>query len=251
MERIKTNIKGLDELIDGGIPKGFIVLLSGSPGTGKTIFGLNYIYNGANDFDQVGLYVSFEQKPDDIREQAKQFKMTELEKLEQEGKVIIKCFPIHDINKDTVADIIIMAKENNAQRIVIDSLSALSINAPMLAVSSNFIMGDILTKENSHFFSPSDLKKNFIYKFINEIKMINGTALLIGEDTDQKSSSHDISEFACDGVINLKRNSVGEEISRTIHFDKLRLSNINVAMKEYEITSNGIEIINNNLEEGF
>jgi len=46
VERIVTGIAGLDEILGGGIPKRNVVLLSGGPGTGKSIFGQQYLYNG-------------------------------------------------------------------------------------------------------------------------------------------------------------------------------------------------------------
>ncbi|MEB3825270.1 MAG: KaiC domain-containing protein, partial [Desulfurococcales archaeon] len=46
MERVKTGIPGLDELLYGGIPKRNVVLVSGGPGTGKTIMSQQYIFNG-------------------------------------------------------------------------------------------------------------------------------------------------------------------------------------------------------------
>ena len=45
-DRVKTGVSGFDELVEGGIPKGFNVLITGLPGTGKTIFGLQYLYTG-------------------------------------------------------------------------------------------------------------------------------------------------------------------------------------------------------------
>ena len=46
LERVKTGIYGLDELIEGGLPKDSITLVSGNSGTGKTTLSLQYLYNG-------------------------------------------------------------------------------------------------------------------------------------------------------------------------------------------------------------
>ncbi|MEM5815302.1 MAG: ATPase domain-containing protein, partial [Candidatus Aenigmatarchaeota archaeon] len=46
IERIKTLIPGFDELVNGGIPKRNVVLLSGGPGTGKSIFAQQFVFNG-------------------------------------------------------------------------------------------------------------------------------------------------------------------------------------------------------------
>jgi KaiC/GvpD/RAD55 family RecA-like ATPase len=51
-----------------------------------------------------------------------------------------------------------------------------------------------------------------------------------------------ISEFICDGLFNLEMNAIGEEINRTIHFVKLRMTNIGSAMKNFELTNQGIVV---------
>ena len=57
MERIKTGIPGLDDLMDGGIPKGSMILVSGPAGTLKTMISSQFIYRGAKEFDEAGVYV--------------------------------------------------------------------------------------------------------------------------------------------------------------------------------------------------
>ncbi|MFO7710227.1 MAG: ATPase domain-containing protein [Candidatus Woesearchaeota archaeon] len=239
MNRIPTRIKGFDELVQGGFPEHSIVLLSGSPGTGKSIFGMEYVYKGALHYGDVSMYVSFEQSPKDLREQAKQLGFSEIERLEQEGTVILSCIPVNDINKDSVYQIITTAREAGAKRLVVDSLSALSINAPVYASSEGMAMQDVVG--NNTILSPpiigDDIKKNFIYRFVSEVKNIPTTALLISEIPENASrlSSDGVSEFAADGVVVLKKNTIGEEVNRTLHLEKMRLTKIGAAMKEFDI----------------
>lgn len=49
IEGVQTGIPGFDEILNGGIPKRNVVLLAGGPGTGKSIFGYQYLYNGLLD----------------------------------------------------------------------------------------------------------------------------------------------------------------------------------------------------------
>ncbi|MBS3065685.1 hypothetical protein J4229_01425 [Candidatus Pacearchaeota archaeon] len=72
-ERIPTGIKGFDELVQGGFPRNSSVLICGGPGTGKTIFGMEYIINGATKYKEKGLYITFEQRAESLRGQALQF----------------------------------------------------------------------------------------------------------------------------------------------------------------------------------
>ena len=84
MDRVKTGIPGFDELIEGGIPKGFNVLLVGQPGAGKTIFGLQYLVNGAMQGEN-GLYISLDSPNEMVKSQGRRFGW-DIDKLEREGK---------------------------------------------------------------------------------------------------------------------------------------------------------------------
>jgi len=61
---VKTGITGLDSILSGGIPRGNIILLEGSIGTGKTTLGVEFIYRGASEFGEPGIIVLFEVSPD-------------------------------------------------------------------------------------------------------------------------------------------------------------------------------------------
>src|SRR5204862_7054779 len=54
VDLIKTGIAGLDDILFGGIPRGNVVIVTGAPGTGKTILGLEFIYRGVHEFDEPG-----------------------------------------------------------------------------------------------------------------------------------------------------------------------------------------------------
>src|SRR5215472_10344278 len=68
-ERVPTGIPGLDSLIDGGFPKGRSILITGEPGTGKTILSLQFLVEGLARGEK-GIYVAADEGPMDILEQA-------------------------------------------------------------------------------------------------------------------------------------------------------------------------------------
>jgi len=61
-----TGIRGLDEITRGGLPRGRPTLVSGGPGTGKTLMGMEYLVRGAVEYDEPGVFVSFEERPVDL-----------------------------------------------------------------------------------------------------------------------------------------------------------------------------------------
>ena len=62
--RIETGIPGLDEVLLGGIPKGNLIVVEGPAGSGKTLLGAEFIYQGITQFGEPGIIVVFETSPD-------------------------------------------------------------------------------------------------------------------------------------------------------------------------------------------
>ncbi len=83
--RVRTGIKGLDEVLNGGIPAGALTLLSGGPGTGKTMLGLEFLVRGAEQ-GHPGIMLTFEEREADLRSYACGFGW-DIETLEKEGSL--------------------------------------------------------------------------------------------------------------------------------------------------------------------
>lgn len=66
IDKAATGINGLDEITYGGLPKGRPTLLCGSAGCGKTLFSMTFLYNGATQFNEPGVFIAFEEQPDDL-----------------------------------------------------------------------------------------------------------------------------------------------------------------------------------------
>ena len=231
-EITQTGIAGLDQLIGEGFPLGSTILLSGTPGTGKTIFALEYLINGINKFDENGLYVTFEEKIENLRAQASQFGW-DLEKMEKEGKLKVLQIHASEITKNVVKEIIELAKENNVKRLVIDSLSTLSINIPTTYTNVN--------EMNEYTI------KRFIYAFVDELKqhLKEVTTLMISQTMNDSDLSRDnISEFICDGIIHITFESMGGEFSRRLVVRKMRQRKNDEDIHPLEISKEGIKVHN-------
>ena len=73
VQKLATGIEGFDDVCHGGLPIGRSTLISGTSGTGKTVFSLHFLYNGIKDFDEPGIFVTFEESPLDILRNAASF----------------------------------------------------------------------------------------------------------------------------------------------------------------------------------
>lgn len=245
--RVKTGIKGFDELVQGGLPAGFTVLVTGTPGTGKTLFTLEYLYNGASKFRERSMYVTFEQNLDDIRKQAKLVGL-DLKKFESNGLLTLIYIPIVELNAETIGRIKKEAIKRKVKRLVIDSLSTLSINAPIYSPIKDLALRDIMNYKA--FFSPPILGefvvKRFIYSFIDELKQIGCTTLIISESPEKGDylSRDTVSEFLSDGVLLLTFESMGGEFPRSLLIRKMRGTKHSVDIHPIEVGTKGLVIHN-------
>src|SRR3982751_2506146 len=66
LPKARTGIAGLDEITGGGLPKGRPTLICGGPGCGKTMFAMEFLVRGATEFQESGVFMSFEETADDL-----------------------------------------------------------------------------------------------------------------------------------------------------------------------------------------
>ncbi len=102
MERVKTGIPGLDEMLHGGLLPQTATLVEGAPGTGKTTLGMQFIYYGIVEYNEPGIILTFEQFPSQFYRDAANFGW-DFRRLEEEGKLrIIMSSPevsLHDLQR--------------------------------------------------------------------------------------------------------------------------------------------------------
>jgi KaiC/GvpD/RAD55 family RecA-like ATPase len=142
MEFVRTGIDGVDGLFSkNGYPSGNAVLVLGGPGSGKSIFGMQYLYKGATVYGEPGIYVTLEETPQKIERNMEAFGW-DISRLTDEGKILIidATTPrIQEADSDVVRsglgmDNLIknlkdMISKSGAKRVVIDSLSLMAFQS--------------------------------------------------------------------------------------------------------------------------
>jgi KaiC/GvpD/RAD55 family RecA-like ATPase len=265
-ERVSTGIPGLDGLMEGGIPKGFNVLLVGLPGTGKTIFGLQYVVNGAMNGEN-GIYVSLDSPNELIKSQARLFGW-DVDTLEKEGKLTFLKIPL-DKPKINLFDILEEeVKAANAQRLVFDSLADFAINIdqfvtplsysgpPPLQSSEdqddmqkdksyrNFVMPTLDQDPKGRIFYKGHSEKRVSYLLINELLKLGTTNIIItdAKDEDHASTVDGVSEYVCDGVVAVYNQLIGAKRERTMTILKMRNTDHSKYVHDFEFGKNGITV---------
>jgi KaiC/GvpD/RAD55 family RecA-like ATPase len=220
IERIKTGIGGFDELVQGGFPRNYTILISGSPGTGKTIFALQFLYHGARDGEKC-IYVSFDQNTEDLILQGEMFGW-ELRPLMQNGTLRLISMDIKDVKID---DLLNEIRNGGYKRVVLDSLSAILLHP--IAWKDMDVPYIFTGKLDELIPDPQNLmvaSRVLLNKILAEIKKLDCTSILISELTEgSKGLSRDtISEFLADGVITLHYLIMGATPGRNLIIRKMR-----------------------------
>jgi circadian clock protein KaiC len=124
---VQTGIAGFDAILEGGIPRGNVILVEGAIGTGKTTMGVEFIYRGASRFEEPGIIVVFEVSPEKIIRDALRFGW-DLRELERTERLRI-VFTTRDVLRQELqqADSVLLeeAAKIGARRIFVDGVARL------------------------------------------------------------------------------------------------------------------------------
>jgi circadian clock protein KaiC len=125
---IKTGIAGLDDVLHGGIPQSNMILVQGAAGTGKTLLGVEFIYQGVTQHNEPGIIVMFETNPDKLIRDAAQFGWN-LEELQTKNQLKVIFTNPHVLESELRSPnslLLATANEMGARRIFIDGIGLLS-----------------------------------------------------------------------------------------------------------------------------
>ncbi len=234
MERVKTGIPALDEILGGGFPRSSTILISGDSGTGKTIFCMQYLYHGATQEDEPGVMVTFEERPDDLRRECKQFGW-DLEPLEEQGKLAIvdvtstrsgapsreRYVAPKDMGVESlITTVYQIGKEIDAERVGIDSIPALGLM----------------------YEDRGELRRN-LFKLSNLLLEMGVTALMTTEKPmGNYLGTYGFEEYLTRGVIALSMEEQNGKLRRSLLVRKMRETSHSMSRYPFDITGKGIEI---------
>jgi KaiC/GvpD/RAD55 family RecA-like ATPase len=238
IERVKTGVKGLDELLCGGIPKESITLISGPPGSGKSIFCYQFIAKGVEG-GQKCLYLTLDKKIDGILLQAGELGFNFQPAIET-GRVK---FLFLNINKKLIYETMVNEiLSGNYDRVVLDSITPLSempiyINNPEFTSEVDNIDHDEITTGNF------PVRRLHLHYIMNALETAKCTALITSElPSGSNNYSRDgLSEFLADGVIVLSLDPTMDR--RKLSVLKMRSTKHTLRPQNIEIGRGGIQII--------
>ena len=198
---IETGIEGFNEILRG-FPRGGLIVVSGSPGTGKTTLAASFIYNGIVKYGEPGIYASMIEDEKRFHYYMKSFGF-DFEKLKERG--LFRYLALPTILGPGIGSSINLILENieviGAKRLVIDSYTAIS-----------------------QMFKDQAEARTFLHTcFSKIIKQLDCTTILIREERSSgDKAEHGFEEFIADGLIHLKTDRIENRLIRELSILKMR-----------------------------
>jgi circadian clock protein KaiC len=239
LERIKTGVPGLDNIIEGGLPKHSITLISGQPGAGKTILCYQFLYQGVLGNDKC-LFLTLDKKVEGLLVQARELGI-DFQPAIEKGQIK---FLYLNINKKLVYET--MTNEvlsGEYDRIVLDSITPLS---EMPIYTNNLNSGaDISIINPSEFATEGSypVRRLHLHYIIEALESSNSTSLVTSElPANSTAFSRDgLSEFLADGVIILSVDPTMDR--RKLAVLKMRSTKHSLRPRDFEIRKGGLVLI--------
>ncbi|MCG6551549.1 MAG: circadian clock protein KaiC [Candidatus Magnetominusculus sp. LBB02] len=210
LEKLPTHVPGFDWIAKGGFPKHRSTLLSGTAGSSKTVFATQFLVEGIRNNKETGLFVTFEESPDEIRKNMISFGW-DIKQFEADGMwVFIDASPqpetevveagAYDMG-GLLARIEHAVKKVGATRVSFDSLGAFFSQ-----------------------FSDRATVRREIFRITHALRKMNVTSIITAERIDEKGSiaRFDVEEFVADNVVILRNSLEDERRRRTIEILKFR-----------------------------
>jgi KaiC/GvpD/RAD55 family RecA-like ATPase len=220
---VSTGVEGLDSILNGGITEHSTVLVSGNPGTGKSILGIQYLYSGVLEDDEQGIYVTFEEDADDVRMAAESIGFDRWEEFVEDGSITVldKKEMLRDQEFSRAVELLLeVVQDGGYDRLVLDSLTMFEL-----------------------FFEDEHERRVYLLKFSDIVKANDLTSLLISEqEAVFPETDLDLENFLTDGNVYLIQTPTDSGVSRYVWVAKMRKQNIDTDIFPMEIGQGGITV---------
>jgi len=218
MQKVPTGIPGYDELVEGGFNPGSVNLMAAGPGCGKTLFCLQYLWNGITKFKEPGLFISFEENIHDLKSDALAMGWN-FDPYEKHGHFKFVYFHPYEV-RNIHHELEKLIGQIHARRVVIDSTSVYG-----------------MTLE-----TPFEVRKG-LFDLTMILKKLGCVSILTTEQVDNAAISRfGVEEFIADSITLITFESMGGDFSRSLQVRKMRRTKNDEDIHPLEIAYGGLKV---------
>lgn len=199
--RIATRVAGLDERLDGGIPRGHIVLVAGPPGSLKSTFAYRVLYYEAREHGASGLYLSMEQSRASLIAQMSSLGMN----------------PEH-VKNVHIIDVRSLRREIEDLREQPRWLLGLRRQLGRYKEETGFDLLAVDSLDALYALTPMENPRNEVFHFFEELRELNATTLLVSEmgRDSVKMAHYGVEEFLADTIVHLRLREIDIGMSTSV-----------------------------------
>jgi KaiC/GvpD/RAD55 family RecA-like ATPase len=219
-KRVSTGIPELDTLLDGGFRQGKIYLVLGEPGTGKTIFALQFLYRALQDGEKA-LYVAIDEKPGDLVEQATSLGWDLSSHIERKNLLIL------DASALIIARVSDISAKNDLQKIIVE------LNNHIVKSGATRVVIDPVGPLIHAADSPSKVQDQARMLIASLQKHSETTTLVTSQSLGR--STRGIEEYLVAGTVVLELELANSRFVRTITIEKMRSTPLDPAQYLFRI----------------
>ncbi|HIE14982.1 TPA: hypothetical protein EYP70_06890 [Candidatus Bathyarchaeota archaeon] len=230
MEKVSSGILGLDEMLDGGFPRGRIILLCGGPGTGKTVFSLQFLAKAA-ERGEAGVYVTLEEPLELIRKNAETFGWALDEK---ERKNLLRMLDFYAVPYAGTIGI----RERQSKKFILSIMN--EIEMAVYDIDAKNVVIDPLTSLTIHEHS-AGIKRHKIASLFDRLRKLRCTSICTSE-VQSPTREFYIEEFLADGVIWFEKVIKDFTLIKTVRIEKMRGVAYDEQPRRYTINENGLTV---------
>lgn len=229
--KIKTLIPGFDAISNGGLTKGRATLVSGTSGSAKTILAIQFLVGGIRELDEPGVFVTFEETPEDIKRNVKSFGW-DLEKYERDGHLAFV-----DVSPDPGEGPLETGAYDFSALLVRIEHAVNKVGATRVAIDS---IGALFSQ-----FADSGRVRRELFRVAAGLKNMNVTTLITSERTEEYGdiSRYSVEEFVADNVIILRNTLEESKRHRTIEILKYRGAPHQKGEFPFTVSDLGVEVL--------
>lgn len=225
--RVPTGIDGFDEMARGGFPDRSINVLSGRAGSGKTLFSMHFVMEGARRGEN-SVYVSVDDDAESVLRASRQYDLG-LEEAVDQGAVRLYDYDslmertgqgLVDFD-DLTRSIDQLIAPTDAERIVIDSIAGLGIAEDSI----------------------NEMRRSMI-RFIRRVRENDVTGLFVSEEWGDRDTRYGVEEYIGDSMVILGLEQMKNQLSRSVNIRKMRFTDHDTSFRPIEITRDGMVVHN-------
>ncbi len=223
---VDTGVEGLDTILGGGVREGSSVLVTGNPGTGKTVLAMQYLYHGVEEAEDRGVYLSFEESREDLAQAAESLGFTRWREHVEDGRIAVydkmDLLDEHDF-ASTLTSVLDEVEGGDYRRLVMDSLTMFEM-----------------------FFEDEQDRRRYLLKTVEILKDRGFTSYLVHESAEVfPDRDIGLEEFLTDGNFYLGQAPTKSGSYRDIWVPKMRKQAIDTHIFPMEIGEGGIVVHEN------